>query len=185
MTKLGESSARLRSPPRHQLHRAFRPMGILFLALAVGLAAGAPTPSHADHGDGPKFRAVLSEALFTYPPGQCRIQAKLWTQEYGDHGVEQFKWKFWRFLGALNEASPDADYLRAIQVTSYWNYSLTFPGDSLSYFVYFSLDGTQPFSGHSVTSRAKVVGIRPSWWNPDYTARVQIGICQQGVDGVS
>jgi hypothetical protein len=100
--------------------------------------------------------------------------------------VEQFKFRM-RAYDAKNYLAQD--FLAGILQTWGWYYSAKFPDDSRDFYWNTGIDGqfsvAQTASGllPSAVFRVKAVGIRPSFWQPDYKVWADVGECEPGQVG--
>lgn len=111
----------------------------------------------------------------------CRVDFTVMAQEFGDHGVEQFKLRFLWFLDDINPASPTVEWLRSVRFDSGWKYSSEFPDDVRNHWGRWRLIWSETSSAGRQTIRARAVGIRPSWWQPDLSVDLHLGQCDPQV----
>lgn len=162
-----------------------RPVLSAFALVAMASLALPVPPASAGHGNGPKFTAWPDpDNSITYDPqgNYCFINARVGMQEFNQHGVEYFKWRI-RAYDSENYVAQD--FLAGIIHTWGWYYSSAFPDDTGSYVWHVAPPGrpwlrvaaTRAGLKPSAVIRVKAVGVRPSFWKPDFKAWVTIGTC--------
>ena len=158
-----------------------------FAATVLAALTVPATPAAGDHGEGNKFVAwLLPNTTISYDStGEwCMVRARFGMQEFGKHGVTQFKY---RMRAYDHENYVAQDFFAGVIKTWGWYATTTFPNDPLSYRIVpgidarFSVAPTASGLKPSAVFRVKAVGVRPSLWARDYRAWLTIGSCSYEV----
>jgi hypothetical protein len=160
------------------------------------LAVSGSVPAGASHGSGPKVTATTTSNAFraTFDGTlKCSFDSTVRATEFGKHGVTRLKFRLYVYLGDVPDRNPQwlVDKTASVHRTGLWVAHAAFPNDRRSFSSTVRFNWPQAHAiAISSTARVKVVGVRPSWWEPDLVTHVTLGHCStlgadlgSGVDG--